>query len=152
MRNSFSLLAIATVLALFSSGCASPDQGFGFEQKFGRGMRNVTEFVRGGDIRRSMEQTALFDGPEMAYTTGFIRGFNKTLVRTGVGVYEMVTAPFPPYDPVFTDYMSVNPVFPDSYRPHLLADPTFGPDVSLGFAGGDVAPFFPGSRFRIFDN
>ncbi len=152
MRNSSILLASLAVLALLASGCATPDQGFAFEQKFGRGLRNITEFVRGGEIRRSMEQTALLDGPDMAYSTGFIRGFNKTLVRTGVGVYEMVTAPFPPYDPLFTDYMTVNPVYPDSYKPHLLADPTFGPDSSLGFSGGDVAPSFPGSRFRIFDN
>jgi len=150
MRKSLLLSAIA--LALFATGCASPDQGFAFEQKFGRGLRNLTEFARGGEIRRSMEQTALLDGPDMAYSTGFIRGFNRSLVRTGVGVYEMITAPFPPYDPVFTDYMTVNPVYPDSYTPHLMADPTFGPDTSLGFAGGDVAPFFPGSRFRIFDN
>ena len=99
-----------------------------------------------------MEQTALLDGPDMAYTTGFIRGFNRSLARTGIGIYEMVTAPFPPYDPVFTDYLTVNPVFPESYKPHLLADPTFGPDTSLGFSGGDIAPIFPGSRFRIFDN
>ncbi len=139
-------------LVLFATGCASTDQGFAFEQKFGRGLRNITELARGGEIRRSMEQTALLDGPDMAYTTGFIRGFNRSLVRTGVGIYEMITAPFPPYDPVFTDYMTVDPVYPDSYKPHLLADPTFGPDASLGFAGGDVAPIFPGSRFRIFDN
>ena len=150
MRKSLLLSAIA--LALFATGCASPDQGFAFEQKFGRGLRNLTEFARGGEIRRSMEQTALLDGPDMGYSTGFIRGFNRSLVRTGVGVYEMITAPFPPYDPVFTDYMTVNPVYPDSYTPHLMADPTFGPDTSLGFAGGDVAPLFPGSRFRIFDN
>jgi len=152
MRNSFTLLASVAVLAFFASGCATTDQGFAFEQKFGRGLRNITEFARGGEIRRSMEQTALMDGPDVGYTTGFIRGFNKTLVRTGVGVYEMVTAPFPPYDPVFTDYLTINPVYPDSYKPHLLADPTFGPDSSLGFSGGDVAPIFPGSRFRIFDN
>ena len=152
MRNSLLLLSVAAGLALFASGCASTEQGFAFEQKFGRGLRNVTEFARGGEIRRSMEQTGLLDGPDMAYTTGFIRGFNKSLARTGVGIYEMITAPFPPYDPVFTDYMTVNPVYPDSYKPHLLADPTFGPDAALGFAGGDVAPIFPGSRFRIFDN
>ena len=102
MRKSLLLSAIA--LALFATGCASPDQGFAFEQKFGRGLRNLTEFARGGEIRRSMEQTALLDGPDMAYSTGFIRGFNRSLARTGVGIYEMITAPFPPYDPVFTDY------------------------------------------------
>jgi putative exosortase-associated protein (TIGR04073 family) len=152
MRNLLTLFAASACLALFSAGCASGPGGFAFEQKFGRGMRNFTEFARGGEIRRSMEQTALLDSPDMAYTTGFIRGFNRSLVRTGVGVYEMVTAPFPSYDPVFTDYMTVDPVYPDSYTPHLLADPTFGPDTALGFSGGDVAPMFPGSRFRIFDN
>ena len=152
MRNSLTLLASVAALILLGAGCASTPQGFAFEQKFGRGLRNATEFARGGEIRRSMEQSGLFDGPDMAYTTGFIRGFNRTLTRTGVGIYEMITAPFPPYEPVFTDYMTVNPVYPDSYHPHLLADPTFGPDTALGFSGGDVAPIFPGSRFRIFDN
>jgi putative exosortase-associated protein (TIGR04073 family) len=145
MRKSLHLLATVTVLAWLGTGCANT------EAKFGRGVRNATEFARLGEIRRSMEQTGLFEYPEMAYTTGFIRGFNKSLVRTGVGIYEMVTAPFPPFDPVFTDYMSADPVYPASYRPHLIADPTFGPDAALGFSGGDVAPMVPGSRFRIFD-
>jgi putative exosortase-associated protein (TIGR04073 family) len=145
MRKSISLLAVTALLTLLATGCANT------EAKLGRGMRNITELVRGSEVRRSMEQTALFDGPDMAYTTGFVRGFNKSLVRTGVGIYEVLTAPFPPYDPVFTDYMTVNPVYPDSYQPHLIADPTFGPDTALGFSGGDVAPMIPGSRFRIFD-
>ena len=145
MRKSISLLAVAALLTLLATGCANT------EAKFGRGLRNITELARGGEIRRSMEQTALIDGPDMAYTTGFIRGFNKSLVRTGVGVYEVLTAPFPPYDPVFADYMTVNPVYPDSYQPRLIADPTFGPDAALGFSGGDVAPMIPGSRFRVFD-
>src|SRR6266536_3709306 len=144
MGKSLLLLSAAAGLALFATGCASPDQGFAFEQKFGRGLRNATEFARGGEIRRSMEQTGLLDGPDMAYTTGFIRGFNRSLARTGIGIYEMVTAPFPSYEPIGTSYLSVDPVYPDSYKPHLLADPTFGPDTALGFSGGDVAPIFPG--------
>src|SRR5256885_12330159 len=150
MRNSFLLVASASVLVLFAGGCASTEQGFAFEQKFGRGLRNFTEFARAGEIRRSMEQTALLDGPDMAYTTGLIRGFNRSLARTGVGFYEMVTAPFPPYDPVFTDYLTVNPVYPDSYKPHLLADPTFGPDTSLGFSGGGVVTVILASPLRLF--
>jgi putative exosortase-associated protein (TIGR04073 family) len=104
-----------------------------------------------GEMRRTMEQTALFESPEMAYTTGFMRGLNRTLARTGVGIYEVVTAPFPPYDPVFTDYLAPDPVFPDNYRPGIVADSTFDTDVYTGFSGGDVIPIIPGSRFRIFD-
>src|SRR6478609_3946999 len=68
MRIPFKIAASLTVIGIFSSGCAGP------EQKFGRGVNNVTEFARMGEIRRSMEQTALWDSPEQAYTLGFMRG------------------------------------------------------------------------------
>jgi putative exosortase-associated protein (TIGR04073 family) len=140
-----STFALATVSAWLFTGCANT------EQKLGRGFQNVAEFTRLGEITRSMEQTALFDGSNEAYTTGFIRGLNKSLVRTGVGIYEIVTAPLPPYGPVFTDYMSPQPVYPESYKPNFISDTVFSPDAAIGFAGGDIMPFMPGSRFRIFD-
>ncbi len=141
MRKSYSLFFAG--IALVFVGCAGP------EQKLGRGINNVMEFPRGGEIRRSMEQTAIFRSPNEGYTTGFIHGFNRSLARTFVGAYEIVTAPFPPYDPVV---FPVDPVFPDSYKPNLRADSTYAVDTNLGFSGGDVAPNFPGSRFHIFDN
>ena len=130
-------------LVLVGAGCAGP------EYKLGRGINNTTELIRGGEIRRSMEQSALFKGPDVAYTTGFIHGFNRSVARTFVGAYEIITAPFPPYDPVIHP---VNPVYPDSYKPNLLSDSIFSTDTHLGFSGGDVAPWSPGSRFSIFDN
>ena len=93
----------------------------------------------------------LFDEPGAHYTLGFVRGFDKSLVRTGVGVYEIVTCPIPPYDPVLTDYITPNPVYPDCYAPGLIAGSTFETDTHMGFSGGDVAPFIPGSRFKVFD-
>ncbi len=142
MRISLSIAGSLIVTGILATGCAGP------EQKFGRGLSNATEFARLGEIRRSMEQTALWDGPGAAYTTGFIRGVDRSIARTAVGVYEMVTAPIPSYDPIF---LPENPVYPDSYAPRILADPMFQPDSVLGFNGGDVAPFVPGSRFRIWD-
>jgi putative exosortase-associated protein (TIGR04073 family) len=144
MRKTFSLLLVA-VAGVLASGCAN------VEQKFGRGVSNTFEIVRGGEMRRSMEQTALFYSPEEGYTTGFVRGVNRTFARTGVGIYEIITAPIPPYDPVFTNYLAPNPVYPDAYTPGLVADSTFAKDTHIGFSGGDVAPFVPGSRFTIFD-
>ncbi len=93
----------------------------------------------------------MFDGPSSGYGTGFFTGLNRSLARTGIGLYEIVTCPFPPYDPVFTDYLSPNPAYPDSYRPSMVEDEMFSTDANLGFSGGDVAPMIPGSRFRIFD-
>jgi len=160
------LLCVALALVVILCGCAGP------EQKFGRGLNNVTEFVRGGEIRRSMEQTALWEGADSAYTTGFIRGFNRSLVRTAIGAYEVVTAPFPPYGPLLTSTNRLYPdftvrnksypwggmvlpeytVYPDAYKPGILSDSIFATDTALGFSGGDVAPMVPGSRFKIFDN
>ena len=164
MRIPASLLAIALVLIL--CGCAGP------ERKFGRGVNNMTELVRGGEMRRCMAQTALWDGPDAAYTAGFIRGLNRSLTRTGIGIYEVITAPIPPYGPhlastnrLYPDFavrnrkpgwggmvLPENPVYPDAYHPALLSDSIFATDTSLGFSGGDVAPMVPGSRFHIFDN
>ena len=142
MRKLICFAVVPALVAIFTTGCAGP------ERKLGRGMNNVTEFARLGEIRRSMEQTAIWESTDEAYTTGVIRGVNRSLARTAVGAYEIITFPFPPFEPIF---LPSEPVYPDSYRPNLMADPTFGPDSALGFSGGDVAPFIPGSRFRIFD-
>src|SRR5258708_36060461 len=111
MSKSLPLLALVATIGLMATGCANT------EAKFGRGMSNLSEPLRLGELRRSMEQTAGFDGPDVAYSAGFISGLNRTLARTGVGIYEIVTAPIPPYDPVWTSYLSPNPVYPDSYKP-----------------------------------
>ncbi|MGN6384776.1 MAG: exosortase system-associated protein, TIGR04073 family [Verrucomicrobiota bacterium] len=144
MRKFFSLALGIAAIGFLATGCAGPTQ------KFGRGLNNVTEFARLGEIRRSMEQTAVWEGTDKAYTTGFFRGFNRSLARTAVGAFEVLTfpVPTPTYDPIF---LPSEPVYPDSYKPNFIADPSFSMDSQLGFSGGDVAPMIPGSRFRIFD-
>lgn len=160
--------AFVGLTAALVVGCAGP------ERKLGRGIQNMTEVTRMGEIRRSMEQTALYESPGSAYTTGFIRGFNRTVARTVVGALEVATFPIPTptYNAFYTSsgkaypdpsiatrnknwgglVMPEFPVYPDSYKPGLISDATFATDTSLGFSGGDVAPFIPGSRFRVFDN
>ncbi len=146
MRFPFGSTLILAAVCLLAVGCAKT------EQKLGRGVRNSMEITRMGELRRSVEQTALFDGPDKAYTTGIVKGLNRTLVRTGVGIYEILTCPFPPYDPVLTRYITAEPVQPDSFMPAMIADSTMSPDTNLGFSGGEVFPMMPGSRFRIFEN
>ena len=146
MRNKFVVLGSMALVALLAGGCAD------MEQKMGRGMGNMTEIVRGGEFERSVEQGGLFDGPDTGMATGFVRGVNRTLARTGVGIYEVVTFPLPPYHPVCTDYLSPHPMYSDTFQPKKLDDAIFDSDGALGFSGGEVAPWFPGSHFRIFDN
>jgi len=145
MRKTLPLLSLLLIIGFMATGCAN------VERKLGRGLNNTWEIVRGGEFRRTMEQTALFDSPDTAYGAGFFTGLNRTLARTGVGIYEVVTAPFPPYKPVFTDYLAPNPVYPDNNVPNLVEGSMFATDTEIGFSGGDVAPMMPGSRFRIFD-
>ena len=146
MRKTLSLLAIAVLVGAVGSGCANA------ERKLGRGLNNTMEIVRGGEFRRSMEQTALFSSPDNAYSTGMVRGFNRTIARTGIGIYEVVTSPFPPYGPACADKFPPGSVYPDNYTPTLMADSMFATDTYVGISGGDVLPIIPGNRFRIFDS
>ncbi len=146
MRNALTLLAVFGLAAFFTAGCAGP------EQKLGRGLNNTLEIARWDEMRRSVEQTTVFEGTGVGMTTGVIRGFDRTMARTGIGLYEVVTAPFPSYDPICTKYLPVTSVGPDSYTPGLPADPLFETDTYTGYSGGEAVPFIPGSRFSVFEN
>ena len=139
-------LACAALAAVFTSGCTGP------ETKLGRGVSNTLEPARMGEMRRSVEQAAIFDSPSAGYTFGVVRGFDHTVARTAMGAFEVVTFPLPPYQPLFTSYVKPSPVFPESYKPGRISEGLFDTDTYMGFSGGDVAPFIPGSRFRVFDN
>lgn len=147
LKNFLAFASLASLVCMVT-GCQGP------EQKFGRGMVNATEFARGGEMRRSVEQATVFDtNPEMGYASGFVHGVNRSFERTGVGIYEMLTFPIPnfrngDYGPIMRP---AGPVYPESYRPNWLSETTLSPDTALGFGGGDIAPFIPGSRFHIFD-
>lgn len=144
MRKSLSLLGAVAIIALLATGCAGP------EKKLGRGMNNMGEIVRWGEMRRSMEQAGVWHGPQAARGGGIVSGFNRSMVRFGTGVYEIITFPIPSYDPVLTSYQTPAANYPDSYKPGLPSDPLYDTDTALGFSGGDIAPIVPGSRFTIF--
>lgn len=145
MAKSFSILGAVVVLAVLATGCAGP------EKKLGRGFNNLYEPIRLAEMRRSIEQGALATPGDVNYHTGIIRGFNRTIARTGIGIWEIVSSPFPPYDPICTSYLNPNPAYPDSYKPGLFEDSVFATDTAIRFNGGDIAPFIPGSRFHVFD-
>ena len=145
MQKTFAFLITVAALTVLTVGCAGP------ERKLGRGVANIFEPVRMGEMRRSVEQTGVFYSPNEAYTRGVIEGFNRTLVRTGLGVYEIATFPIPSYDPILTDYLAPNPVYPANYKPAVVSTTTFETGVNVGFSGGSIAPWIPGNRFYIFE-
>ena len=144
MRNVLPLLALVLLGATFTSGCAGP------EEKLGRGFRNTFEIVQLTGVRRSMEQTSVWNSPAQGYTTGVVKGVNLSLARTGVGLYEIITFPFPPYHPVFTKYISPEPTNPDNYMQNLPDDPIFATDQYIGYSGGVFLPFIPGNQFNVY--
>ena len=146
MRNILSLCAAAGLAAVLTTGCAGP------EKKLGRGVSNIMEPVRMGELRRSIEQKGIFERESAPMATGFFHGLNKTIARVGMGAFEIVTFPIPPYDPIAKNYVKPGRVYPDNYKPRLLDDSLFATDTALGFSGGDVLPIIPGSRFHVFDN
>jgi putative exosortase-associated protein (TIGR04073 family) len=148
MRNKSSVFVAMIAASCLLAGCAGP------EQKLGRGIDNTAEIFRFGEVRRSIEQTAIFGSPDQSRTVGLIHGMDRSVARVGAGLYEVVTFPIPnrspgDYGPIFHP---ADPVYPDSYKPNWAMSSTTQPDASLGFSGGDFAPIIPGSRFRVFDN
>ena len=157
----FALAAVAVVV--LAAGCNGP------EQKLGRGLSNTYEVVRWGELRRSVELASVEPLPGTGYY-GLIHGFDRSLQRAGIGLFEVATfpVPTPTYGPIFSkdplknpvDLQSVyteklfapDPVFPASYKPGRLSDRLFDTDTYTGFSGGDVAPWVPGSRWSIFQN
>lgn len=161
-----SLLAVPLLVA----GCAGP------ERKLGRGINNLTEFARFGEISRSVEQTTLWEGSAKGRTTGVIRGFNRSVARTFLGAAEVATfyAPWPKngewsYDPVFTPDGPLYPDYsvatynenwgglrlpeyggaPDSFSPSWTAQPAMDTDSMMGITGGAVIAPFPFGKFQI---
>lgn len=141
MRKIFPLIALLAIAALFTSGCAGP------EAKLGRGIRNTCEIVRLSGLRQSMEQTAVWNSPAEAATTGVVKGFDKSIARTGIGIYEVITFPFPPYHPVATKYLSPNPTYPDNCVPGLPDDPLYSTDHYIGYSTGSKFSWVPGVQF-----
>jgi putative exosortase-associated protein (TIGR04073 family) len=148
MRNAISLLTLAALAALFTAGCAGP------EQRLGSGVSNITEFVRMGEMQRSVEQYTIFD-PQAGLSTGVIHGFDQSVYRTVAGAYQIVTFPagnLLTQTSFEQKYMPKGTPYPDSYPPSLPALSTFQTDNYIGFSGGNLAPFVPGNRFSIFEN
>ena len=141
------IFSLATLLtAVLFTGCAGP------EQKLGRGISNTYEPARLGEIRRSIEQSYVFDADRAGFFTGVIHGFDQTVARTGLGLWEVATFPLPPYDIRGTKDLPAYPVYPECNKPGRLSDSMFDTVTYAGFGDGDVAPFIPGSRFSVFGN
>jgi len=106
-RNAVMTSAIALLLA---GAWCSPSGADTAGHKAGRGLAAIaTPFL---EVPGNVIATNRREGPVEAWTMGLARGIGMTIVRPGVGVYELVTAPFPVpenYEPI------LEPEYPWSY-------------------------------------
>lgn len=79
-------------------------------EKAGRGLAAITTpFL---EIPGNIVETSERDGPLAGWTAGLAKGLGMSIVRPPVGVYELVTAPFPApanFEPI------LEPEYPWSY-------------------------------------
>ncbi len=87
-KHSAILLAIIMVLA--ATGAAFASDAF---TKLGRGVANtLTGWV---ELPKNIYKTSVEENTFSGLTIGLARGAGMTIVRTGAGVYEIATFPFP---------------------------------------------------------
>ena len=94
-----------TVLVMsLTSACFAQDAF----TKLGRGIANtLTGWV---ELPKNIYSTSVEDNPLAGVTLGLAKGAGMTLVRTGAGIYEIVTFPFP---------------LPEAYKPILEPEYVF---------------------------
>ncbi|MBW1683910.1 MAG: exosortase system-associated protein, TIGR04073 family [Deltaproteobacteria bacterium] len=146
-------LALGVVL-LLGLATAAPAQEMTATRKLGRGLAGMTMGIL--ELPGNMTQEWRNDGPLSGLTVGFVMGIVKVPARTLVGVYELLSCPFPlpaGYEPLLTpeypwQYFQAEPGevygFSDRYLSAELAELRQIPGAEVERTGGAVIVRFPG--------
>jgi putative exosortase-associated protein (TIGR04073 family) len=100
----FVVLVFLYVISLSAFAGAEENGAWPPLEKLGRGVSNIVTFPL--EIGKNVGRTNDKNGTFAALTTGVLQGLGDALIRSVVGVYEVVTfaLPIPPdYKPVLTD-------------------------------------------------
>lgn len=91
MRTSRLLAIVAGVVILLSaaSTCYAQDPG----KKLGRGIVNI--FTGWVELPKNVYQTTEESNAFAGMTIGLVKGLGMTIVRTGAGIFDAATFPFP---------------------------------------------------------
>ena len=96
-KKNLSIILIALMIINIASVCYGQDM----TRKLGRGVGNIlTGWI---EVPKNIYDTSVEDNILVGLTMGLAKGVGMFIVRTGAGVYEAVTFPFPipeDYQPV----------------------------------------------------
>ncbi len=100
-----SSVVIVSALVIFTATACLAQDPF---TKLGRGIANtLTGWV---ELPKNIYNTSVQDNPLAGVTLGLAKGAGMTLVRTGAGIFEIATFPFP---------------LPEAYKPILEPEYVF---------------------------
>jgi putative exosortase-associated protein (TIGR04073 family) len=100
---------VITAMAVAATQCYAQNPG----KKIGRGLANI--FSGWIELPKNIYETSVEENVLSGITMGLAKGVGMTIVRTGAGVYETVTFPFP---------------IPEDYQPVLEPEFVFSEESS----------------------
>jgi putative exosortase-associated protein (TIGR04073 family) len=93
MNKNLLRIAIIATIALVLLNVSSPCYAQDATKKLGRGLVNIlTGWI---ELPKNIYKTSVESNPFSGITVGLAKGLGMTVVRTGAGVYETATFPFP---------------------------------------------------------
>ena len=105
MKKGIIVVIALMMIVSIATTCYAQDPG----KKLMRGLANVlTGWV---ELPKNIYETSVEDNVFAGLTIGLAKGVGMTIVRTGAGVYETITFPFP---------------IPEDYAPVLEPEYVFG--------------------------
>ena len=101
------IIVIVALLTIFcmTATCYAQDPG----KKLIRGLANI--FTGWVELPKNIYESSVEDNIFAGLTIGLAKGVGMTIVRTGAGIYETITFPFP---------------IPEDYEPVLEPEYVFG--------------------------
>jgi len=89
MKKGFIIVVALLMVFSLTTTCFAQDMG----KKLTRGLANiVTGWV---ELPKNIYDTSVEDNIFSGLTVGLVKGIGMAIVRTGAGVYETITFPFP---------------------------------------------------------
>ena len=89
MKKGFIICVALLMIFSLTTTCFAQDMG----KKLVRGLANIlTGWV---ELPKNIYDTSIEDNIFSGLTVGLVKGIGMAIVRTGAGVYETVTFPFP---------------------------------------------------------
>ncbi|MDD5439271.1 MAG: exosortase system-associated protein, TIGR04073 family [Candidatus Omnitrophica bacterium] len=109
MRKGIIVIVVLLMVFMLASSSYAQDPG----KKLMRGLANIlTGWV---ELPKNIYETSVEDNVFSGLTIGLAKGIGMTIVRTGAGIYETVTFPFP---------------IPEDYAPVLEPEYVFGGEAA----------------------